>query len=128
MDGGTNQKLDGDAFLVYLTHNRFQNAETIYVLCGKACKLYVNDVRATCPAMKTLKMTSGCGGIAALFWYKRVLFICNVIACTNTTSPIDTEWCGLNGIGTINIKRCSSVKFWIKNQLENNQGSRLIFT
>ena len=37
-----------------MTEERFQNAETIYVPCGKAVDLYVNDVRQRCPLMKTL--------------------------------------------------------------------------
>ena len=54
MQGGCHRKLNTDAFLVKLTEKRFQNAETIYVPCGKAVDLYVNDVRRRCPLMKTL--------------------------------------------------------------------------
>ena len=54
MQGGCHRKLNTDAFLVKLTEERFQNAETIYVPCGKAVDLYVNDVRQRCPLMKTL--------------------------------------------------------------------------
>ncbi len=54
MQGGCHCKLNTDAFLLKLTEERFQNAETIYVPCGKAVDLYVNDVRRRCPLMKML--------------------------------------------------------------------------
>ena len=54
MQGGCHCKLNTDAFLVKLTEERFQNAETIYIPCGKAVDLYVNDVRQRCPLMKML--------------------------------------------------------------------------
>ena len=54
MEGGGYCKLNTDAFLLKLTEERFQNAETIYVPCGKAVDLYVNDVRGICPKMQTL--------------------------------------------------------------------------
>jgi hypothetical protein len=54
MQGGCHRKLNTDAFMLKLTEERFQNAETIYVPCGKAVDLYVNDVRRRCPLMKTL--------------------------------------------------------------------------
>ena len=39
MQGGCNRKLNSDAFLAKLIEERFQNAETIYVPCGKASDL-----------------------------------------------------------------------------------------
>jgi len=54
MQCGCHRKLNTDAFLVKLTEERFQNADTIYVPCGKAVDLYVNGVRRRCPLMKTL--------------------------------------------------------------------------
>ena len=54
MQGGCHRKLNTDAFMLKLTEERFQNAETIYVPCRKAVDLYVNDVRQRCPLMKTL--------------------------------------------------------------------------
>jgi hypothetical protein len=54
MKGGGHRKLNTDAFLLKLTEERFQNAETIYVPCGKAVDLYVNDVRRMCPEMQRL--------------------------------------------------------------------------
>jgi len=54
MQGGCHRKLNTDAFMLKLTEESFQNAETIYVPCGKAVDLYVSDVRRRCPIMKTL--------------------------------------------------------------------------
>lgn len=54
MDGGRHRKLNAEAFLQYLQHERFNFQEKIYVPCGKARDLYVDEVRMRCPYMKEL--------------------------------------------------------------------------
>jgi hypothetical protein len=54
MDGGRHRKLNAHAFLQYLQHERFNFQEKIYVPCGKARDLYVDEVRMRCPYMKEL--------------------------------------------------------------------------
>ena len=54
MDGGRHRKLNADAFLQYLQHERFNFQQKIYVSCGKARDLYVDEVRMRCPYMKEL--------------------------------------------------------------------------
>ena len=54
MDGGRHRKLNAEAFLQYLQHERFNFQQKIYVPCGKARDLYVDDVRMRCPYMTEL--------------------------------------------------------------------------
>ena len=52
MEGGDGRKLNVSGFLSYLDQEKFRLAETIYVPCGKADKLFYCDVKAKCPRMR----------------------------------------------------------------------------
>ena len=54
MEGGDGRKLNVSGFLSYLDQEKFRLAETIYVPCGKADKLFYCDVKAKCPRMRLL--------------------------------------------------------------------------
>ena len=54
LDGGRHRKLNAEAFLQYLQHERFNFQQKIYVPCGKARDLYVDEVRMRCPYMTEL--------------------------------------------------------------------------
>ena len=54
MNGGADRKLNVPDFLAYLTRPVFQNAECIYILCKKADRLYVNDIRQVCPSVRRI--------------------------------------------------------------------------
>ena len=54
MEGGDGRKLNVSGFLSYLDQEKFRLAETIYVSCGKADKLFYCDVKAKCPRMRFL--------------------------------------------------------------------------
>jgi hypothetical protein len=53
MEGGE-RKLNKPGFLSYLDQEKFRLAETIYVPCAKAEKLFYCDVKAKCPRMREL--------------------------------------------------------------------------
>jgi hypothetical protein len=54
MEGGDERKLNVCRFLSYLDQEKFWLAETVYVPCGKADKLFYCDVKAKCPRMRLL--------------------------------------------------------------------------
>ncbi len=54
MEGGGGRKLNVIGFLSYLNQEKFRLAETIYVPCAKAEKLFYCDAKAKCPRMREL--------------------------------------------------------------------------
>jgi hypothetical protein len=54
MKGGGGRKLNVTGFLSYLDQEKFRFAETIYVPCAKAEKLFYCEVKGKCPKMREL--------------------------------------------------------------------------
>jgi hypothetical protein len=54
MKGGADWKLNVPDFFACLTCPIFQNAECIYIPCGKADRLYVNDIQQVCPSVRRI--------------------------------------------------------------------------
>ena len=54
MEGGDGRKLNVSGILSYLDQEKFRLAETIYVPCTKARKLFYCEVKAKCPRMRLL--------------------------------------------------------------------------
>jgi hypothetical protein len=54
MEGGDGRKLNVSGFLSYLDQEKLRLAETIYVPCAKAEKLFYCEVKAKCPRMRLL--------------------------------------------------------------------------
>jgi hypothetical protein len=52
MEGGGGRKLNATGFLSYLDQEKFRLAETIYVPCAKAEKLFYCEVKVKCPRMR----------------------------------------------------------------------------
>jgi hypothetical protein len=54
MDGGEYRKLNVPAFLSYLESEKFYHVQCIYIPCGKAKGLYVDEIRNVCPNVLTI--------------------------------------------------------------------------
>jgi hypothetical protein len=54
LDGGAERRLNIGAFLRFLQHEHFRNAQCIFILCRKTKGLSVNDIKQACPSVQTI--------------------------------------------------------------------------
>ncbi len=54
MDGGENRSLNINAFLNYLSLEKFRHMQCIFIPCGRAKGLLVDDIRRVCPSVRTI--------------------------------------------------------------------------
>ena len=54
VDGGENRTLNINAFLNYLSLEKFHHMQCIFIPCGRAKGLFVDDIRRVCPSVWTI--------------------------------------------------------------------------
>ena len=83
MDGGENRQLDVDGFLWYLRFEKFLNIQCIFIPCGRAKGLFVEDIRKVRPSVRIIVHSK---------WLMINERLMRVVLVISATGSIDMIW------------------------------------